>query len=144
MKILISIFLFINLAFGAIIKIGDDLSTLKITDQFDNLLKINKNTKKIIIVFSKDKGAEIKDFLDTNPNYLKSNNALYFADVSAAPGFVTDLFMIPKFKKYNYSMGLIRDEKVALSFPKKDEENLIIIQLKENKVSSIEYKKNLQ
>ena len=144
MKIIISIFLFINLAFGSTIKVGDDLSTLKVTDQFDKVLEINKNVKKIIIVFSKDKGDEIKKFLETNPNYLKENNALYFADVSAAPGFVTNLFMVPKFKKYNYSMGLIRDEKIALSFPKKDEENLTIIELKENKISSIKYEKNLK
>ncbi|XOB62201.1 hypothetical protein ACMC56_16660 [Campylobacterota bacterium DY0563] len=144
MKILISLFLFINLAFSSSLKLGDDLSSLKVEDQFEKVLEINKNIKKIIIVFSKDKGDKIKSFLETNPNYLKTNNALYFADVSAAPGFVTNLFMVPKFKKYNYSIGLIRDEKVAESFPKKDENNLTIIELKENKISSIKYEKNLK
>ncbi|WP_321469519.1 hypothetical protein [Halarcobacter sp.] len=144
MKILITLFLFINLSFASSLKIGDDLSSLKVEDQFDKILEINKNIKKIIIVFSKDKGDEIKSFLETNPNYLKTNNALYFADVSAAPKFVTNLFMVPKFKKYNYSIGLIRDEKVAESFPKKDENNLTIIELEENKISSIKYEKSLK
>ena len=64
--------------------------------------------------------------------------------LSAAPKFVTNLFMVPKFKKYNYSIGLIRDEKVAESFPKKDENNLTIIELEENKISSIKYEKSLK
>jgi hypothetical protein len=144
MKILISIFLFVNFIFASTIKVGDDLSTLKVSDQFDKVLQVNENIKKLIVVFSKDKGNEIKSFFETNPNYLKSNNAIYLADVSAAPGFVTNMFMVPKFKKYNYSIGLIRDEKIANSFPKKDEESITIIELDKNKVSSIKYERSLK
>lgn len=144
MKILLPLFLMVNLMFASTIKVGDDLSSIKVTDQFDKVLQVNKEIKKLIVVFSKDKGNEIKEFLESNPNYLKENSAFYFADVSAAPGFVTNLFMVPKFKKYSYSMGLIRDEELAESFPKQNEETITIIELNENKVSSIKYKKSLK
>ena len=103
---------------------------------------VTNDTKKIIVAFSKEKGEEIKGFLDNNPTYLKDENALYFADVSAAPSFVTSLFMVPKFKKYSYKMGLIKDEDVAATFPKQ-QEMLTIISLKDSVVTKIEFKKQL-
>lgn len=144
MKILIPLFLLVNLMFASAIKVGDNLASLQIKDQFDTVVQITNDTKKLIVVFSKDKGSELKEFFEANPNYLKSNNAVYFADVSAAPSFVTNLFMIPKFKKYPYSMGLIRESEVAEKFPKQNEEILTIITLDNSIVSSITYEKSLK
>ena len=142
MKALLSIVLAAGLAFGATIKVNENLATLKVNDQFDKPMAVTNDTKKIIVAFSKEKGEEIKAFLDANPNFLKDENALYFADVSAAPSFVTSIFMVPKFKKYSYKMGLIRDEDVAATFPKQ-EEMMTIISLKDSVVTNIEFKKQL-
>jgi len=142
MKILLSCLLFVGVVFGATIKVEDNLSGLKIKDQFEKDLVVTNDTKKIIVAFSKEKGAEIKKHIDANPDYLKNENALYFADVSAAPSFVTSLFMMPKFKEYSYSMGIIMDEDVAAKFPQQ-EEMITIISLKDSVVTAIEFKKQL-
>lgn len=142
MKALLSIVLAAGLAFGATIKVSENLATLKVNDQFDKPMAVTNDTKKIIVAFSKEKGEEIKAYLDANPNFLKEQNALYLADVSAAPSFVTSLFMVPKFKKYSYSMGLIRDEDVAAKFPRQ-EEMMTVISLKDSVVTNIEFKKQL-
>jgi hypothetical protein len=128
--------------FASVIDIKENLSSFKIADQFDKELTIKNSTKKLIVAFSKEKATQIKDFLYANPNYLESQNAIYISDVSSAPSFVTSMFMIPKFKDYPFSMGLIRDEDIAKRFPKK--EGLItIIHLNDTVVTKIEYRKSL-
>ena len=138
MKALLFTVLLAGLTFGATIKVTDNLASLKVKDQFDKPMVVTNDTKKIIIAFSKEKGAEVKKYLDNNPNYLKEQNALYFADVSAAPSFVTSLFMMPKFKDYPFSMGVIRDEDLAAKFPYQ-EEKLTIISLKDSVVTAVEF-----
>lgn len=140
MKLVLSAFLLVSVLFGEVIKSGDNLLSLKVQDQFEKDMIISTKTAKIMIAFSKEKGAEIKTYLDANPNYLKSQNILYFADVSAAPSIITSIFMIPKFKEYNYSMGVIRDEELALRFPKK-EGMITMFTLENGIVKDIEYKK---
>ena len=139
MKILLSIFVLASFLFGAVIQSGENLSQLKWNDQFDKEIKVQKDTKKLIVVFSKEKGAKLKEFFDQNKDYLKYQNAFYLADVSAAPSLVTSMFMIPKFKDYSFSMGVIRDEDFAKKFPKK-EGMITIINLEEFVVTSIEFK----
>lgn len=143
MKILVTLFLFLNLVFASQYEVGSDLSKLVVNDQFDKELNVSNEIKKVFVVFSKDLGAQIKEFLEKNPNYLKDNSAIYLADVSAAPSFVTNMFMVPKFKKYNYSMGLIRDEELAKQFPAK-EEMITVINVENSKITTIEYIKSLQ
>lgn len=143
MKIVLALAFFANIIFASVIQNGENLKDLKVNDQFDKQMIVKKDIEKIIVAFSKQKGAQIKEFLDKNPNYLESNKALYFADVSAAPSFVTNLFMIPKFKDYSYKMGLIRDEEFAKRFPKKDDK-ISIINIKEFVVTNIEFKDSIE
>ncbi len=142
MKTLLSLVFMTNILFGAVIQNQDNLVGFKVQDQFDKELTVTQNTKKLIVAFSKEKGGEIKKYLDANPNYLQNENAIYIADVSAAPSFVTSLFMLPKFKEYPYSMGVVRDEKFAAQFPKQ-EEMITIIHIENFVVSKIEFKKSL-
>lgn len=94
MKIIVALLLFLNIVFASQFEVGANLSNLVVKDQFDKALKVTNGTKKIFVAFSKEKGAEIKEFLSKNQNYLKENNAIYMADVSAAPAFVTNMFMV--------------------------------------------------
>jgi hypothetical protein len=142
MKLFIVVALLVSAVFGSQIKVSDDLKSIKIKDQFEKDMRVLNDTSRIIVAFSKEKGEEIKSFLDANPNYLSKNNMLYFADVSAAPSFVTSLFMIPKFKKYPFSMGIITDEDLAATFPKQ-EGMITVLHLKNAKVNKIEYIKSL-
>lgn len=142
MKALLSLVLATGLAFGVTFQTSDNLTNFKVQDQFEKDLVVTKDTKKLIVAFSKEKGEEIKKHLEANPNYLQEQNAIYLADVSAAPSFVTSLFMIPKFKKYPYSMGLIKDEEFATKFPKQ-EEMITIISIENFVITQIDFVKNL-
>lgn len=123
------------------LNIGTNIATLNIKDQFGEKLATQKS-KTLIFAFSKAKGKEVKEFLDKNTNYLKKHHASYIADISSAPSFVASMFMIPKFEKYPFKMGLIRDEKLSKILPKK-ENMLTILSLKNSKVTKIKFQQML-
>jgi len=55
---------------------------------------------------------------------------------------VMSMFMLPKFKKYAYPIGLIEDEKVLETLPKK-EKFITLITLDNLKIIAIEFKEAL-
>lgn len=116
------------------------LSAVK--DQFKQNVALDGHTKQIIVAFTKDQGNQIKAFLDANPDYLRTNNALYFMDASSIPSMVMSLFMLPKFKDYAYSIGIVEDKADAANLPKL-EGKITVISLENLRVSSIEYKDTL-
>ncbi|MEA1915571.1 MAG: hypothetical protein U9N30_09695 [Campylobacterota bacterium] len=124
------------------IKVGTYLPFEYCKDQFDQSVIIDKKSKLLIVTFSKEKGIVMKNFLQKNKDFLRKKRATYMSDVSDVPTFVMAMFMKPKFKSYNYQIGLIEDEKDALLMPKK--EGLItVIHLRNKKIRKIEYKENL-
>ena len=115
---------------------------MAIKDQFEKNIAITTQTKQILLAFSKEQGEKVKVFLEANPNYLAENNAIYLMDVSTVPGMVMSMFMLPKFQKYSYTVGLVENEKDIAYFPKK--ENLItVITLDNLNVTSIAFKEVL-
>lgn len=142
MKFLVTILLASGLLFANQFKVGDNLSSFSCENQFEKKMAVAQSTKKMIVAFSKEKGEVIKQFLDKNPDYLKTQNALYIADVSSAPAFVTSMFMIPKFKSYSFEMGIIKDEAKAAQFPKKDD-MITVISLENGVIKNIEFKPTL-
>lgn len=142
MKFIVSMLVLSGLLFANSFKVGDNLSSFSCDNQFGKKVTVTSNTKKMIVAFSKEKGEIMKQFLDKNPDYLKTQNAIYIADVSSAPAFVTSMFMMPKFKSYTFEMGVITDESKAKQFPKQDD-MISIISLEEGVVKNIEFKPTL-
>ena len=142
-NLLLSFILLLPLGlFAQELKEGDPIQQMVIKDQFEKNISLTTQTKQIMIAFSKEQGEKVKVFLEANPNYLADNNAIYLMDVSTVPGMVMSMFMLPKFKKYSYTIGLVENEKDIAYFPKK--ENLItVITLDNLNVTSIAFKEVL-
>ncbi|MBP6497579.1 MAG: hypothetical protein KA253_02795 [Campylobacteraceae bacterium] len=142
-NLLLSLLLLLPLGlFAQDLKEGSPLKTMAIKDQFEKNIAITTQTKQILLAFSKEQGEKVKVFLEANPNYLAENNAIYLMDVSTVPGMVMSMFMLPKFQKYSYTVGLVENEKDIAYFPKK--ENLItVITLDNLNVTSIAFKEVL-
>ena len=128
--------------FADALKEGAPIQALVIKDQFEKNVSITPQTKQIIIAFTKSQGEVIKAFLEANPNYLTDNNALYFMDATAVPSVIMSMFMMPKFKKYSYSIGLLDNEKDVAYFPKK-EDRMTVITLDNLNVTAISFQEKL-
>ena len=95
------------------INIGSKID-FTLPDQFDKPHSLTNDTQKLILVFAKATGHTIKEFLKTqNSDYLSKKNALFIADISPMPTVIRNTFALPDFKKSNYSVLLIYDEKIA-------------------------------
>jgi len=129
-------------AFASGVEIGQKFPQLSFENQHEEQLLIDNDTKKVIIAFSKESGAIVKDFLDQNDGYLQQNSAIYLVDVSRVPSLVMSMFMMPSFRKYDFEMGLIKDKIFADSLPRQGS-NLTIIELDNLEVTSIDFSKNL-
>ncbi len=128
--------------FADTLKEGTTIQAPVIKDQFEKTVDITPQTKQIIIAYTKAHGDLLKSFLEANPNYLSENSALYLMDATAVPGVVMSMFMLPKFKKYSYAIGLLENEKDVAYFPKK-EDQITIITLDNLNVTAIDFKDKL-
>ena len=128
--------------FADTLKEGTTIQAPVIKDQFEKTVSIAPQTKQVIIAYTKSQGDVIKAFLEANPNYLTENNALYLMDATAVPSMVMSMFMMPKFKKYTYSIGLLDNEKDVAYFPKK-EDRITVISLENLNVTAIDFKEKL-
>jgi len=128
--------------FADTLKEGTLIQAPVIKDQFEKTVSIAPQTKQVIIAYTKSQGDVIKAFLEANPNYLTENNALYLMDATAVPSMVMSMFMMPKFKKYTYSIGLLDNEKDVAYFPKK-EDRITVISLENLNVTAIDFKEKL-
>lgn len=142
-NLLLSLMLLLPLGlFAQDLKEGISIKAMVFKDQFEKNVSITDKTKQIVIAFSKEQGEKVKVFLEANPNYLAANNAIYLVDVSTVPGMVMSMFMLPKFKKYSYTIGLVENDKDIAYFPKK--ENFItVITLDNLNITSIVFKEAL-
>jgi len=128
--------------FADTLKEGTPIEAPIIKDQFEKNVNITPQTKQIIIAFTKSQGDVMKAFIEANPNYLSENNALYFMDATSVPSMVMSMFMMPKFKKYTYSIGLLENEKDVAYFPKK-EDRMTVITLDNLSVTAISFQEKL-
>ncbi len=121
---------------------GAFMQPLVIKDQHEKNVIISADTKEIIVAFTQAQGTAIKAFLEANPNYLAEHHAVYLMDATAVPSMVMSIFMMPKFKKYPYSIGLLEKEKDVAVFPKK-EERMTVLSLDKFKITNVSFKESL-
>ena len=123
-------------------KVGAPLVLPAVQDQFEKPVALTPQTRQVIIAYTKKHGDVMKEVLEKNPDYLTQNEALYLMDATAVPSMVMSMFMMPKFKKYAYSIGLLEEKKDVAYFPKK-ENHLTVISLENFNVTAIDFKEKL-
>ena len=105
-KIYLLILLLHSFLFSQVI-VGEKIKQFKVNDQFDTPQMIQESTEKIIFVFSKDKGHEVRNFLDKqSDDYLKSKNILFVADVSKMPSIIR-WFVLDSLDEYKLELYIL-------------------------------------
>ena len=126
-------------SFSANLAVGSDFPAYSYKDQFDNTHTFNKEIKSVIIAFDRSGGNIVKDTLGKQEKgYLEAKRAVYIADISGMPSFVTKFFAMPKMKKYNFTMLLEFDNELSKVYPYQ-EDKITIIKLDSGKIKEIIY-----
>jgi len=120
--------------------VGKSLSDLKLNDQNEKPRTISKETKIVFFSFSKPTGHACNDFLESKPaNFLQEHNALYVADVSAAPSLIKKMFILPDLKDLKFPILLINDDKLSAEFSKgMDKEKIVVVTLDNGTIVKIQ------
>ncbi|AXX88501.1 hypothetical protein AMRN_2809 [Malaciobacter marinus] len=112
MKKFLLIFSLIIFAYSEELSINDEISSFSLANQFNQKKTIDSNINILIVSFEKNTGKEVNEFLEEkNPNFLENHNAVFIANISGMPMFITKMFALPKMRKYKHEILLIYDER---------------------------------
>lgn len=148
-KILIGFFtalLFIGCSSQAVEKdieaqlvIGKNLQGMQLNDQHEKMHTLPADTKTLIFAFSKDGAHMCNDFFVTkSPTYLEDNNAVFVADVSAAPSLIRSMFIMPGLKDFKHTVLVLEDKVIAANYrANMDIEKVIIVNLENTTVTMV-------
>ncbi len=110
-------------------------------DQFDKTQTLDDSIQKLILVFAKDTGHTVKEYLKAqSADYLTKHHTAFIADVSPMPVVIRNTFALPDLKKQHYSVALIFDKKISEDFKKGAKtDEIAVATLKNGKIEKVEY-----
>lgn len=119
--------------------INKSLSNLTLNDQFGKAHTLSSDTKTVIFAFSKDMGHLCNDFFVTQDiKYLENNQAIFVADVSAAPSIIRSMFIMPGLKDFDHRVLVLDNEDTASSYKEGlDAEKIVVVNLDNNIITNI-------
>lgn len=102
-------------------------------------MRVPKKPKLVIVAFEKETGALVNEYLDTqDAYYLQMNRAIFIADISKMPTLITNMFALPKLRKYKHLIYLHYDEKFVTVVPNK-EAKITLLSVEDGKIKTISY-----
>jgi hypothetical protein len=128
-----------NLLHADPLKIGDMLPDSLFYDQHEKPHKLNGQIQLLIFAHTKQMGALMTDILaDAKPDLLQEHNAIYLADISGMPSLIARFIALPKMRKIDAPICLVREAKDAIWLPKM-EDKLTLVKLAAGQVKAISY-----
>jgi hypothetical protein len=141
LKKLLGVLLF-SLSFASIaqiLEVGSPLPNIQFNDQHDQAIVVAADLHIILFAGEKAMSELMTKSLETlPPTSLKDKKAIYIADISGMPSFITKMVALPRMQKMPYQIALIREDKDALFLPKKAG-HITAVKLSAGKVASVEY-----
>ena len=128
-----------NIVKGPVLVEEKSLPDFTFKDQFGNSKTIDSSIEKLILAFEEEPAHAVNDYLaNQSTSFLKDNKTLFIADISAAPGIIQKMFILPGLKKYKYSVLIFTDEEEAAPFREGiNVERIIVVYLKDKTISSV-------
>lgn len=133
------------------VSISDGLnvgSTIAYTlpDQFGTSHTLDDSINTLIIVFAKNTGHTVKEYLGAqSADYLKIHHTAFVADISPMPVVIRNTFALPDLKTEPYSVNLILDEEIAKSFKKGAKvDGINIVTLNHKQVQKVHHVESVQ
>jgi hypothetical protein len=100
------------------LQVGDTVSGFELPDQYGNQHSIKEMPKTLILTFEKRTGGFVNGFLKMqDKSFLKKNNALYIADIARMPMLITNMFALPKMKRYEHTVLLAYEDDFQALYP---------------------------
>ncbi len=137
-KALCTLSLLLPLAlFAGPVEVGQPLPALTLKDQHDKAWQIEADTRLVLFAAGRKASNLALAVLGAQPkDFLPQRRALYLADMSRMPGFVTRTFALPSLRDQPFRVGVSLDERVLADWPAQSDA-VLLIDLEQGKVSRI-------
>lgn len=100
---------------------GQPLPELAIKDQHDKPWTVSAATKLALFAAGRKASNLMQTTLADQPaGFLASRQAVYLADMSRMPGFVTRTFALPALREMPFVVGVVLDEALLADWPRQD------------------------
>lgn len=99
-------------------QVGSKFPRLALQDQFQEPWEVSPTTRVVYFAASREAGDWMTTILsDQALDYLASRNAMYMADLSGMPGFVSTMFALPSLRQQPYRVGVVLQKGVLADWP---------------------------
>lgn len=126
-------------ALAAPVEPGHPLPGLQLKNQHDQDWRIVPETKLVLFAAGRKASNLMQTVLAPQPKgFLAGRHAVYLADMSRMPGFITRTFALPSLRELNFEVGVSLDEKTLAGWPQQDDA-VTLIRLDQGRVVGHEY-----
>ena len=121
------------------VETGQHLPSLHLKDQHDREWYVHADTRLVIFAAGRKASNLVLSVLGPQSRgFLAGRHAVYLADMSRMPGFVTRSFALPALRDQNFEVGVVLDEQTLAGWPRQDGA-VTLIRLDQGRVVSHEY-----
>ena len=126
-------------AFAAPVVLEQPLPTLALQDQHTQPWGVKADTRLVVFAAGRKPSNLVMEVLGAQAKgFLESRQALYVADMSRMPGFVTRTFALPALLDQPFAVVVNLDDKQLADWPRQ-EDAITLIRLEGGRVNSISY-----
>jgi len=121
------------------VAVGQALPSLNLKDQHDKPWQIAPSTRLVMFAAGRKASNLSQAVLQALPeDQLTRKNAVYLADMSKMPAFITRTFALPTLREFPYVMGVSLDEATLAAWPRQPDA-VTLIELDQSLVKSIRF-----
>ena len=123
---------------ATLLKESDPVPSFQLNDQHDKPFSMPQDLQAIVFTADKSAAEMINAHLkQQSADYMPQRRVVYIADISAMPGFITEMVAIPKMRDYAYRIAIGAQKKQTDMLPRA-EDSVTLIRAEAGKVKSIQ------
>jgi hypothetical protein len=120
--------------FAGPIAVGQPLPPLNLKNQHEQAWRLEPDTQLVIFAAGRTASNLVMAMLSQQPKgLLASRHAVYLADMSKMPGFITRTFALPSLREQPFEVGVSLDAKTLDEWPRQ-EDAVTLIRLEQGRV----------
>jgi len=121
------------------IDVGQALPTLSLQNQHGQAWRVAPDTQLVIFAAGRTASNLVMAVLSAQPKgFLASRHAVYLADMSKMPGFITRTFALPSLREQPFEVGVSLDAKTLAEWPRQTDA-VTLIRLDQGRVTGHEF-----
>jgi hypothetical protein len=123
------------------VAVGQPLPTLTLQDQHGQDWRIQPDTRLVLLAAGRTASNTVLTVLGGQPKgFLASQRAVYLADMSRMPGFITRTFALPALREQPFVVGVSMQDNALNGWPTQTD-SVTLLELEQQVVRAVRYAK---